>query len=268
MKILSQSVFVLVLGFICASLVFADEAPVVAATPSGDTSGLSLDKRVAILERQMAAANQINLMNQVNNLQHQMQELQGQVDELSHMLTILQTQSASQYADVDQRLRKLEGKGGPRAATTASSVASTPSLSQTSGTSGNIQVTNQTSGADQAYQEAYDKVKSGNYSEGIVAMKKFLTQYPNSTYASNAHYWAGQMYLLNGDGKGAADEFNIVIAQYPQNQKTKDAALKLGFADLLENKTTEAKAQFKKVMHLYPGTSTAQLAEAHLAQIP
>lgn len=289
MKILYRSVFLL--GLFCAPLAFAD-APVVSAAPSDgqaqggppnlqqnntassaaiDTSGMSLEERVTILERQMAAANQINLMNQVNNLQQQLQELQGQTEELSHTVQTLQTQSTSQYADLDQRLRKLEGKGGQVAAvTTPSGNASQISVLPTSAppTSGNIQVTDQTIGADQAYQSAYDKVKSGNYSDGILAMQKFLTQYPNSAYVSNAHYWMGQMYLLKGDGKSAAKEFEVVINQYPQNEKAKDAALKLGFAYLLQNKTAEAKSQFKKVMRLYPGTSTAQLAEARLAQMP
>jgi len=279
MKILYRSVFLL--GLFCAPLVlaFADEAPVVPAVPSDgqdqgappslqnnppassastaiDTSGMPLEERVTILERQMAAANQINLMNQVNNLQQQLQELQGQTEELSHTLQTLQTQSTSQYADLDQRLRKLEVKSGQAAA------------SLPPDNSGNIQVTDQTIGADQAYQSAYDKVKSGNYTVGIAAMQKFLTQYPSSIYAANAHYWMGQMYLLKGDGKGAAKEFDVVIDQYPQNQKAKDAALKLGFAYFLQNKTSDAKAQFKKVMRLYPGTSTAQLAEARLAQMP
>lgn len=284
MKIFYKSLFLV--GLFCAPLAFADEAPVVAATPSDsqgappnlqqnnpssavsstaiDTSGMSLEERVTILERQMAAANQINLMNQVNNLQQQLQELQGQTEELSHTLQTLQTQSTSQYADLDQRLRKLEGGGqaaGTGGANTPQAGVATTGASTTSGQ-------NQTISAEQSYQSAYDKVKSGNYTDGIAAMQKFLTQYPNSTYVSNAHYWIGQMYLLKGDGKSAAKEFEVVINQYPQDQKAKDAALKLGFAYLLQNKTAEAKVQFKKVMRLYPGSSTAQLAEARLAQMP
>jgi TolA-binding protein len=58
-----------------------------------------------------------------------------------------------------------------------------------------------------------------------------------------------------------------VIKKYPKSDKVKEANLKLGFAYLLQNKDKEAKLQFKKVMKEYPGTSTAQLAQARLAQL-
>ena len=75
------------------------------------------------------------------------------------------------------------------------------------------------------------------------------------------------MYLLQGEGKDAAKEFETVINQYPKNSKIKDANLKLGFAYLLQSKVSQAKVQFKKVMKLYPHTATAELARARLAQI-
>jgi tol-pal system protein YbgF len=301
MKILFLSIL-LSTGLLTVSpILFADEdAPVVAAVPADDqstqvsdsggaqppvstptptaavdTSGMSIDQRVAILERQMAAANQINTMNQVNDMQQQLQELQGQLEELSHTVQTLKTQATSQYADVDQRLRKLEGTGGGQASQASGSAASSSSPSSiavtpaaTTTANQNQTITDASIGAERAYQSAYDKVKNGNYSEGIIGMQKFLTQYPTSSYVPNAHYWLGQMHLLKGDGKSAAKEFDLVINQYPQDQKVKDATLKLGFAYLLQNKSSEAKAQFKKVMRLYPGTSTAQLAEARLAQMP
>jgi len=261
--------------FIATTLSYADEAPVMSVTPSTadaanasdmnaapvDTSSMSLDQRVAVLERQVGAMNQINLMNQLNDLQQQMQELQGQVEQLSHSLQTLQTQNTSQYSDLDQRLKKLEGPGISASTTPPAAAASTAVATPAA---------KPISSADEetAYESAYEKVKGGKYNEAIASLSQFLTQYPQGTYAPNAHYWLGQMYLLKGDGQSAAKEFTTVISQYPQNQKIKDANLKLGFAYLLQNKNAQAKAQFRKVMKAYPGTSTAQLAEARLAQLP
>lgn len=271
--------FILLLGmalFASAGVVFAEDAPVEVATPSDNTqmqtqdqsvqntsspsttdnSSLPLDQRVAILERQLSAANQVGLMNQINDLQNQVQELQGQVEQLSHTVQTLQSQSTTQYADLDQRMSKL-GNNSTTANTSANDAQASPAPSTTANN------TNE----QQDYEAAYDKVKNGNYSDAIVNLKKFIGQYPSGIYAPNAHYWLGQMYLLKGDGRNAAKEFDLVIKQYPKNPKIKDAKLKLGFAYLLLNKNTEAKVQFKRVIAEYPDSSTAKLAKARLAEI-
>jgi tol-pal system protein YbgF len=266
--------------------IYAEDAPVVEATPSDnslqqvpdqaqaqpqssnqsavqDNSNLSIDQRVAILERQMSAANQVGLMNQVNDLQSQLQELQGQVEQLSHSLQTLQSQSTSQYSDLDQRLAKLGSTGSGAAVVSTSSSQNTPdALTKNTASKSSSNMEEQ-----QSYDAAYDKVKSGNYSEAIVNLKKFLGRYPSGVYAPNAHYWLGQMYLLKGDGRNAAKEFDGLIKQYPQTPKIKDAKLKLGFAYLLQNKNAQAKAQFKKVIAEYPDSSTAKLARARLAEM-
>lgn len=274
-------------GFGNGSIAIAEDAPVVAATPAPagsdgsatDTqidssqasnmsepapaaappaSQLTLEQRVSVLERQLSASNQIGLMNQVNELQNQLQELQGQVEQLSHTVQTLQSQSSSQYADLDQRLSRLGSGASPKAGI---------NVSQSSASSGHDVKKPDNSAEQTAYESAYDKVKNGNYNDAIVSLKNFIQQYPNGTYVSNAHYWLGQMLLLKGDGKSAEKEFQFVIAHYPDNPKVKDAQLKLGFAYLLQNKNAQAKLQFKKVIEKYPDTSTAKLAKARLAEM-
>lgn len=276
---------IILVGCIISPLAFADPAPVVSITPASppaDTSTdaapatpvpvspampLTLDQRVSMLERQLSAMNQIDLVNQVSQLEQQVQDLQGQVQVLSHTLQTVQTQTTSQYADLDQRLQKAT-TATPASTSTSTSTATTAT---TSGTPVTPKDTTDTKISEKdLYGAAYKNIREQKNADGIAGMKKYLDKYPDGKYASNAHYWLGQLYILKGDDKSIKDaviEFNTVIKKYPDSKENKEASLKLGFAYLLQNKSIEAKAQFKKVIKEFPGTSAAQLAEARLAQL-
>lgn len=267
----------ILLSFFVSPWVLADEAaaPVVAITPApADTvpvpqnvpasspavSTLPLDQRVAVLERQISAMNQIDLVNQMTRVEQQIQDLQGQVQVLSHTLQTLQSQTTNQYADLDKR---LQTESTPSAPSTSSS---TPAAKGTSKST----VASDPKAEQKIFNAAYKDIREQKNTAGIEGMKKYLTKYPDGQYAPSAHYWLGQVYLLKGDDKSvknAVTEFDTVIKNYPKTDKARDASLKLGFAYLLQNKTSDARHQFKKVMKDYPGTSAAEIAKARLAQL-
>lgn len=253
-------------------LAFAD-APVEAGFPvnnsnidatENSTPVLSLEQRVNKLEQQFSAINQINLLNQVNDLTQRMQDLQGKVEELTHNLQKLQDQVNTQYADVDQRLQQKDSNkksADISSKTIEQSLTASKKQSSTDDSSLNTELT---SSEQTAYQLAYNKIKSKDYAGAVTAIKAFLGKYPNGHYAPNAHYWLGELYLLQGKATLAAVEFTTLIAKYPDHAKYADANLKLGYAYLLQNDVSKAKIQFKKVVQQFPNTPAAKSAQSRL----
>ncbi len=226
--------------------------------------------------------------------------LTGQLETVTHNLQVLQNQQKSQYADLDQRLSHLEN---PAANKTVSQTAvpsgnvnpatnvaaNNPSTSTSTNTdssndsdssgantpqqttqNNNVSADNQVSNSLQeqnAYQKAYDLIKNKDYSGAATNMQQFIQQYPNSSYALNAHYWLGEMYLLQNMPGQAATEFNTVINKYPQNPKTGDAMLKLGFAYADQQKWLLARKQLILVSTRFSGTPTGQLAAERLKEM-
>ncbi|MDX2164942.1 MAG: YbgF trimerization domain-containing protein, partial [Gammaproteobacteria bacterium] len=235
----------ILLSFLASPLVFADNAPVVAITPvtataannssaaaTTSTSTLTIDQRVAVLERQISAMNQIDLVNEMSRVEQQIQDLQGQVQVLSHTLQTVQSQTTSQYADLDKRLSDAQPAAIP-ATTTSTATDSKDSNNPTD-----------SEAEKKLYDAAYKNIREQKNAAGIAGMKKYLDKYPDGQNAPNAHYWLGQIYLLKGDDKSvkaAVSEFDTVIKKYPKSDKSKEASLKLGFAYLLQNKNADAK---------------------------
>jgi tol-pal system protein YbgF len=265
----------LLLSLVISPLAFADEAPVESLSPgsasasapvstsvvSSPSSTLTTDQRIAVLERQISTMNQIDLVNQMSHLEQQVQDLEGQVQVLSHSLQTVQTQTTSQYADLDKRLQTEK----TATTTAAASDSSAASDTQAAPSDADTHTDEKT-----LYEAALKNMKAQKNADAISDMKKYLAKYPDGQHAANAHYWLGQLYILKGDDssvKAAVSEFNTVIKKYPKSDKVKESNLKLGFAYLLQNKNQEERTQFHKVIKQYPGTATAQLAEARLAQL-
>lgn len=279
--------------------VYAEDVPVVDATAdegsttivessSNNTSSLSIEQRVKKLEKQQAARSEVDLLSQVQQLQQQVQELRGQLEQQTHDIKQMQEQQRAQYQDIDQRLAK-SGKAATAdasAVTTSSSNKSTPSSTTTTTTSstGVVSATDAVmnlpdgvnagnkNGSDlvqeeKAYQTAYDLLRAKKYNEAKVALQKFVKKYPNSSYSVNAHYWLGELNLLQNHPDAAISEFNKVLKGNPTKSKLADATLKIGFAYYDKGEWAQARTQLQSVTQDYPGTTAAQMATARLQQM-
>ena len=71
-------------------------------------------------------------------------------------------------------------------------------------------------------------LKQRNFSGAVTAFKQHVTDYPDSPYIANAHYWLGEIYLLQGQDELARQAFTLIVEQHPVHGKALDANFKLG----------------------------------------
>ncbi len=75
-----------------------------------------LDTRLARIERVVANQSLLQLANDVESLRSDVRALHNDVDELSHNLEANRKQQRDLYADLDQRMKSLEGRAAGRGA--------------------------------------------------------------------------------------------------------------------------------------------------------
>ena len=151
-----------------------------------------LDTRLARVDRVISNQSLLDMANQVESLRNDVRAMHNDVDVLNHSLESARKQQHDLYADLDQRLKILEGRRGaggsgggaadgqPGAASAGGGDASGPD------------------GADKgAYQAAFDLLKAGQYDRAIPAFQSFLAAYPGSQLADNAQYWLGEAFYVN-----------------------------------------------------------------------
>ncbi|MBX3709068.1 MAG: tol-pal system protein YbgF [Gammaproteobacteria bacterium] len=264
-------------------------------------TSMNMSQRVQRLEQQINNMQNSDAVARIESLQNQVQTLRGQVEQLTHQLEQIQNQQKSMYSDLDKRLSQSNAGSGKSSVTssaiTASDAdekhavqdeavpASTPAPAKSAGKSlakssskapaTMVDTLAAKSTADQPnvaeeqqiYQTAYNLIKVKKYSDAINVLQGMLKKYPSGQFASNAHYWLGELYGLIGKNDLALNEFNAVVKTYPDSPRVSDAQLKVGLILASQLKWPDAKAALKKVINRYPGTASARLASEQLKQI-
>lgn len=258
---------------------------------SGSSSrSLSLEQRVRRAEQQINNMQNTDSAARVEALQNQVQTLRGQVEQLTHQVQQLQEQQKSMYSDLDKRVTQSKNTPAAEVSKTtnpldevevlpspaAQKIAKKKSpaavaVADEAGTdaAGASSAVNQPNVAEeqQIYQTAYDLIKAKKYDQAVKTLQGMLQKYPSGQFASNAHYWLGELYGLLGKNDQALVEFTNVVQNYPESPRVSDAQLKIGLIYASQMKWVNAKSAFKKVINHYPGTTSSRLASEQLKQI-
>ena len=254
-------------------------AGVLAQAPVVDAR--ELDERLKRIERLFGSDSLFKLFDEVESLGTEVRELRGQLETLSHTVERLEARQRELYLDVDQRLERIETAtptqtaaaaqppgASPGDATTPTETAQ-PSQPVTTPATSSTTETPSTGGVDpfaeqQAYQSAFDMLKSGRYEDAAVAFQQFIADFPTGTYADNAQYWLGETFYITRQFDRAVQEFERLMSTHPNSQKLTHAMLKIGYAhDELGNKA-EAERVLGLLIERHPQTAAAGLARKRL----
>jgi len=231
--------------------VTAFTVPALAAMSSGDFGAddtMSNSQRLEQLEQKVQS---LEVESQhLSAEQHQLLQLQSQLQELQHQYQQLQlNQQSLNY--LEQRVFQLETEAQLHQQDHSSAI---PSQLQSS------QLTSQ---EKQDFNHAYGLLMNKDYDQAISAFNSFLNQYPKSSLKDDAHYWLGELYLVQGEPDKASQQFRIVITN-PNNDKTPDAMLKLGNIFLAYGDEAHAKQMFQRLIKNYGNSDAADIAQLRL----
>lgn len=252
---------------------------------------VSTADRLAALEQQLSAmrSGNLDLLNQIGELKSEVQAQRAQIEELQQKLEQQAQGGRSQYLDLDSRLERLEsGAATPAApaavpppAAGATPVASTrPTAPQAAPTqpAATFQDTPPRvygdaatlgTGVDErnAYNAAFDTLKSGRYADAARMFQAFLDRHPAGTYAPNAMYWLGESYYVTQNYALAQEQFQGLLDRYPTHDKAAGALLKVGLCQQGLRQLDAAEASYNQVLGRYPGTEAARVADDRLRAI-
>lgn len=224
----------------------------------------SIEERVARLERALNSRNlvQVEMQQQLDSLNSEVRQLRGDLEEANYKLQQAVDRQKSLYEELD----KAKGASASAPADADSTAGGTASAS-TAASSGQTSKPSAPASADEskAYESAVNLVlKDQDFKQGSVALNQFLTQYPNSSYQSNAHYWLGQVLMKQGDNGQARSHF-LQVAKDKDSSKRADAILKLGMISRAEGDADKAGKFFQLVIKQYPDSTAAQMAQKELS---
>ena len=233
------------------------QAPVVDAY-----GGSELEQRIVVLERIVKSRTEMQhrLQTQLDNMQMEVDQLRGAVEVNTNELQKVLERQRELYLEIDKRVEALKQAGGVSSTALPSAGVDMPDASSTT-TSSAAPV----EGEDEAYESAVNLIlKSREYDKAVPAFQSFISRFPNSSYAPNAHYWLGQLLFNEQKWAEASEQFNIVSNRFTDSAKRPDALLKLGVIAERTGDTASARQLLQQVVNEYPDSSAKRLAESRL----
>ncbi|EWH11038.1 TPR domain-containing protein [Catenovulum agarivorans DS-2] len=242
----------------CAPFVYAEQR------------NLSLSERLDMIERANDARgrSQVELAQQVDYLQTEISQLRGISEEHNYKLSQILERQRELYQELDKLAQLAQQMSELKSQAPTSSSSQLPLITDN-------KVVNPVQAGAASYAEnldenqAYDKavnlvLKDKLYDKAIPEFRAFITQFPNSIYQPNAHYWLGQLLFTKGEFADAEKSFETVVEQYPNSNKRADAIFKLAMVAQKQGDKTKAKAKYEQVISQYPDSTSAKLAAGRL----
>ncbi|MFA5494272.1 MAG: tol-pal system protein YbgF [Porticoccaceae bacterium] len=211
-----------------------------------------------------------NVYHQLQIIQEEMRDLRGMVEELTWELQRLKQRQMDDYQDLDSRLSGGAGSGpaapgGALPGALSAPAEADPLLSAADrglGAGGGATSPADAGSEQQSYTAAYELLKNRQIDQAVIAFDTHLKRYPQGPHAANAHYWLGEIYLLQNDLGSAETSFTTVVDNFANDRKAPDAMFKLGRVYHLQGQTAKAKEILNRVAAT--NSSAAALARAYL----
>lgn len=217
---------------------------------------------VAVVNTPMGNAN-AQMFDLVELLQRELQQLRGQVEELNYNLERLKQDQKQRYLDLDRRVVSLSSQPSVANETQVATVVSQTPQDGNEPALGQVIVAQETYDPEvekAAYNAAFTLIRERQYDASIVALLAFVNDFQQGALLGNAHYWLGEVYMVQGDASLAAETFEIVIGEFPEHRKIPDALYKAGVAYQNIGNVVKANQMLQRVLKEYPDSSAARLA--------
>ncbi len=211
-------------------------------------ASLTPDQRIARLENQVQYLSTYTA--QLQSLATQVEVLRGQMEDLNHQVFVLKNQANTATSNAVP----ADMIPNNPAAQTTTAMAPPPAVPAPAQPSPKEQA---------AFNQAYSLLVKQQYDDATTGFTNFLTNYPNSTLAPDAHYWLGDLYLAQGQPDNASQQYRAVV-NVQTADKRPDAMVKLGTILLAYGDSAHAKQLFTQVVQQYPNTPAATQAQTRL----
>ena len=115
-----------------------------------------------------------------------------------------------------------------------------------------------------AYAQAKKTFDAGDMEAARIQFENFINTFPDSSYAGNARFWIADSYYVEKWYEKAILEYQKVLEQYPNSNKTAAARLKQGYAFAELGEKANARLILNELISRYPDSREADFAKTKL----
>jgi tol-pal system protein YbgF len=118
-----------------------------------------------------------------------------------------------------------------------------------------------------AYEQAKRAFDNGEMEAARIQFENFINRFPKSPLAGNARFWIADSYYVEKWYEKAILEYQKVLEQYPDSNKTAAARLKQGYAFAELGEHANARLILNELITRYPDSREAGFAKEKLKKL-
>ncbi|MFZ2620094.1 MAG: tol-pal system protein YbgF, partial [Alphaproteobacteria bacterium] len=225
-----------------------------------------LERRVVAVEQKVFPASGLGAGGdtelRLQEIERESTSLYGAVEKLGNAVQQLSAKMDKLTQDMEFRLQELE-KGGvktplPQSKTETNEQGETvPADAKPT-----AQKAKDTLPAEELYKQAYGLLTAAQYPQAQEHLELFLQKFPDHKLADNAHYWLGEVLLVQGKPDQAVIAFKNGITAFPKGNKAPGNLLKMASAFEKMGQLSHMRAVLVKLRDDFPETPEGIKAKA------
>jgi len=119
----------------------------------------------------------------------------------------------------------------------------------------------------QAYDQAFALLGTGDYDAAQQALVDFIAAYPNENLTADAYYWLGESWLIQQEFAQAMQAFQKVIDHFADHPRYENALLRGADSLVGLNDLDQAIIFYNRVIERFPQSRAAQSAQDRLTRL-
>ncbi len=116
------------------------------------------------------------------------------------------------------------------------------------------------------FQSAFDNIRKKNWKEAKSSLINFIDKYPDNQLSGSAHYWLGELYILEKEYRDAALILAEGFQKYPKSIKAPDMLFKLSQSLYNVDKMNESCNTLEKFIIDYPKNKYSKKAKKQIQE--
>ncbi len=116
------------------------------------------------------------------------------------------------------------------------------------------------------FQNAFDNIRNKNWEDAKISLLEFIKNNPNNQLSGSAHYWLGELHILEKKFREAALIFAEGYQKFPKSIKAPDMLFKLSQSLYEVNKLEESCKTLEKFILDYPKNKFVKAANKQILE--
>ena len=119
---------------------------------------------------------------------------------------------------------------------------------------------------EEHFQSAFDNIRDKKWTEAKNSLEKFIENYPENQLSGSAHYWLGELYVLEKKYRDAALVFAEGFQKFPSSLKAPDMLYKLSQTLYKVDKKNESCRTLEKFILDFPKNKFIKNAKTQIQE--